>query len=192
MYIFVWLQWVLLFVTIFVPARLITNEVDKRTLDVTLSYPIPRWRYILEKFCVYLTYNLLYPVLIYSATYLSTSAVGETIDYAILNYSLIGIWFLFFALGAISLLCGAVFLDGSRALAASGVLMIGQYILVRFADVVESLNYLKKFTLFNYLEPAAILDLGKLPLDELFVVAGVGTVALLAALYIFQRRELAI
>ena len=58
--------------------------------------------------------------------------------------------------------------------------------------MVESLNYLKKFTLFNYLEPAAILDHGKLPLDELFVVAGVGTVALLAALYIFQRRELAI
>ncbi|TEU11861.1 ABC transporter permease [Candidatus Bathyarchaeota archaeon] len=192
MYIFMWMQLVLLFVTIFVPARLITNEVDKRTLDITLSYPIPRWRYLLEKFCVYLAYNLLYPALIYSATYLSTNALGETIDYTILNYSLIGVWFLFFALGAISLLCGAVFLEGSRALAASGALIIGQYILVRFADVVESLNYLKKYTLFNYLDPAAILDLGRLPMDELLVVAGVGVVALLAALYVFQKRELAI
>ena len=64
MYIFIWLEMILLFIVIFFPSRMITTEVDKKTLDMSLSLPIPRWRYLLEKFLVYLTYNLLYPVII--------------------------------------------------------------------------------------------------------------------------------
>ncbi|MHA2104546.1 MAG: hypothetical protein ACW981_14050, partial [Candidatus Hodarchaeales archaeon] len=43
----------LLLVGIF-PARSLAAEIDKKTLDVILNYPIPRWRYLLEKFGVYM------------------------------------------------------------------------------------------------------------------------------------------
>ena len=191
MYIFVWMEMILLYITIFVPVRLISTEVDKNTLDVMLSYPIPRWSYLFEKFSVYLSYNFLYPILILITTYLSTVALNEEMDYAILTYSLIGVWFLFFALGALSLLCGTIFLESNKALSAAGVLILGQFILVRIGDLVESLNIFKKLSLFNYLNTGTIIELGKLPLDELFIVAGVGILALLGALYIFQKRELA-
>ena len=189
--IFVWLEMILVYITIFVPVRLISTEVDKRTLDVMLSYPIPRWRYLFEKFSVYLSFNFLYPIVILIITYLSTEAVNEIMDYTILTYALLGVWFWFFALGALSLLCGTIFLESSKSLSAAGVLIVGQFILVRIGDLVESLNILKKLSLFNYLNPGTIMELGMLPLDELFIVAGVGILALLGALYIFQNRELA-
>lgn len=191
MYIFVWLEMILVYITIFVPVRLISTEVDKNTLDVMLSYPIPRWRYLFEKFSVYLSYNFLYPILILTTTYLSTVFLNEEMDYIILTYSLIGVWFWFFALGALSLLCGTIFLESNKALSAAGVLILGQYILVRIGDLVESLNILKRLSIFNYLNAGTIIGLGKLPLDELFIVAGVGILALLGALYVFQNRELA-
>ena len=53
MYIFIWLEMILLFIVIFFPSRMITSEVDKKTLDMSLSLPIPRWKYLLEKFMVY-------------------------------------------------------------------------------------------------------------------------------------------
>lgn len=192
MYLFLWLEWVLLYVTIFVPVRLISTEIDKKTLDVTLSYPIPRWRYILEKFSVYLSYNLLYPILMFVITYLSTTAINESMNYAILSYSLIGVWFMFFALGALSLLCGTIFLESNKALSAAGVLILGQYLLERIGGLVESLRILQNLSLFHYLNAGTIADLGKLPLNELFTVAGVGILALSSALYIFQKRELAL
>ncbi|MHA1207421.1 MAG: ABC transporter permease subunit, partial [Candidatus Hodarchaeales archaeon] len=80
MYIFMLLEWVMIFFFFFIPARLISSESDNRTLDVMLSYPVPRWRYMLEKFSVYLTYNLLYPIMIILSTMFFSELIGEEID----------------------------------------------------------------------------------------------------------------
>jgi len=181
---------VVLFVTIFVPARLISGEVDKKTLDFILSYPIARWRYALEKFSVFITYNLLYPALILILTYQTVVSLNVEMDLVLLAYSLIGIWLLMFALGAISLLCGVIFFEPNRAIAASGLLILGQYILVRIGAITESLTFLKSFSLFNYLNAVTILRLQKLPIDELLIVFAVAILALIGALVIFQRREI--
>ncbi|MHA2184238.1 MAG: ABC transporter permease subunit, partial [Promethearchaeota archaeon] len=116
MYIFSWIEMLMIFVTIFVPVRLISAEIDNNTLDVMLSYPIPRWRYLLEKFSVYLTYNLLYPVLMLFFTLISAVVINETITIMTFTFSVIGVWFLFFALGSISLLCVTIFLKSRKAL----------------------------------------------------------------------------
>ncbi len=190
MYIFLWLEMILVFLVIFFPSRIITTEVDKKTLDMMLSLPIPRWRFLLEKFLVYLTYNLLYPIIILFVSYLSTSLMGEQMDYTILTYSLIGIWMLFFALGAISLLCGALFLESRKALGVSAFVILAMYIIVRIGGIVESLKILKYFSIFNYMAAGNILESGVFPVVDFFVLLGVGIVALVASLWIFQKREL--
>ena len=191
MYIFVWMEWILIFESIFFPVRIISREVEKKTLDISLSYPIPRWRYILEKFSSYLTYNLLYPILLMTLSYFVTEGIGETMNYALVGYSLIGVWFLLFALGAMGLLCSSIFLDSGRSTGFAAILILGQYIMLRVGQLTESVSWVKKYSLFNYLNYNTIIELGYLPTDELFIVAAVGVITLTAALYIFQRRELA-
>jgi ABC-2 type transport system permease protein len=191
MYIFSTLEMLMIFVTVFIPVRLISSEVDQNTLDIILSYPIPRWRFLLEKFSVYLTYNLLYPALMIFAVVLSAIGLGESINLATFTYSVIGVWLLFFALGSISLLCGAIFLKSKKALPASGILILGQYILVRVGGMVSNAEPLKLFSLFNYLNAGTIVNSGTMPINELFIVIVVGVIALAGALYIFQKRELA-
>jgi ABC-2 type transport system permease protein len=191
MYTFSWMEMLMVFITIFLPVKLISTEVDENTLDIMLSYPIPRWRYILEKFSVYLTYNLLYPILMLLFAILSAIGVNETINLVTFTYSVIGIWLLFFALGSISLLCGALFLKSKKALTASGLVILGQYVLVRVGGIVEAANYVKYFSLFNYLNAEAIVNSGSMPIVDLLVVITVGITALVGALYIFQKRELA-
>jgi ABC-2 type transport system permease protein len=191
MYIFSWLEMLMIIITIFLPVKLISAEVDDNTLDVMLSYPIPRWRYILEKFSVYLTYNLLYPILMLSFTLLSAAAVNETVTVITFTYSVIGVWFLFFTLGSISLLCGALFLKSKKALTASGIIIFGQYILVRVGGMVDAAAPLKYFSILNYLNAGTIVNAGTIPIVELLIVIAVGVIALLGALYIFQKRELA-
>ncbi len=184
------LEFAVVFLAILIPTRIITGEVDKNTLDVTLSYPIPRWRYLLEKFMVYLTYSLLYPAFVYIMAVVATNSLGETMDMTVLGHSMLGFWLWLFALGALSLLCGTVFLDSNRALSASGILIVTQYVMTRLGDLGD-LSFLKDFSLFTYLSTGSIFQNGGMILNELAVVLGVGIVALAAALYVFQKRELA-
>lgn len=189
-YIFTWLEMLMVFLTIFIPARIITAEVEKRTFDIVLSYPIPRWRYLLEKFGVYLFYNLLYPIILLLFTYICTIALGETMNYAVFTYIMIGFWFQFFALGAITLLCSAIFLESKKTIAVAGVLNIGQWILVRIGGIMESLNFLKYFSIFNYMGGSSIIQSGAFPIGEFFVLLGIGIAALTASLIIFDKREI--
>jgi ABC-2 type transport system permease protein len=190
MYIFVWMDWILIFASIFFPVRIISREVEKNTLDIALSYPISRWRYILEKFTSYMTYNLLYPLLLLPLTYFVTEGMGEVIDYGLVGQSLVGVCFLLFALGAMGLLCSSIFLDSGRSTAFAAVLVLGQYILLRVGQLTEGVSWLKQFSVFNYLNYNTVLQLGYLPTDELVIVAAIGIMSLISALYIFQRREL--
>jgi ABC-2 type transport system permease protein len=121
----------------------------------------------------------------------SAIGVGETINVVTFTYSTIGVWLLFFSLGSISLLCGAVFLKSKKALTASGLVILGQYILVRVGGMVEAAKYVKFLSLFNYLNAGTIANSGTMPIIELLVVIVVGITALVGALYIFQKRELA-
>ena len=190
MYVGICMEWAIVFVAILIPARIVASEVDKNTLDVTLSYPIPRWRYLLEKFMVYATYNILYAVFVYVFAVVSTNSLGETLDMTVLGHAMTGFWLWLFALGALSLLCGTLFLESNRALSASGALIVTQYLMTRLGDLGD-LRFLKDLTLFNYVSTGTILQKGRIPMNELAMVVGVGVVALVAALYVFQKRELA-
>ena len=190
MYVGICMEWAIVFVAILIPARIVAGEVDKNTLDVTLSYPIPRWRYLLEKFMVYVTYNLLYAVFVYVLAVVSTNSIGETLDMTVLGHAMMGFWLWLFALGALSLLCGTLFLESNRALSASGALIVTQYMMTRLGDLGD-LSFLKDYTVFNYVSTGTILQNGGIPMSELAVVVGVGLIALTIALYVFQKRELA-
>ena len=198
MYIFMLLEWVMIFATIFIPARLISSEMDNNTLDVMLSYPISRWRYAAEKFGVYLTYNLLYPVLILAMTFLTNEMMisldfitaEEAVDLLLVLYAGIGSWLLFFALGSLSFICGMVFLESNKAMAFSGLVILGQYMMERFGGIVESINFLQEFSIFHYLTYQSINHSGKILLGDVIIVLSVALIATASALYIFERREL--
>ncbi len=62
--------------------------------------------------------------------------------------------------------------------------------MTRLGDL-GNLEFLKDLSLFNYLSTGAILQDGGMIMNEFAVVVGVGVAALVAALYVFQKRELA-
>jgi ABC-type transport system involved in multi-copper enzyme maturation permease subunit len=182
----------ILFIAIFIPARLLSTEVDKNTFDVMLSFPIKRWRYLLEKFSVYVTYNLLLPISMILVMIGSSFLMSEEIDTALVfNYAL-SYWLLLFALGAISLLCASIFLDSNRSIVAAGVIVGGQYFLESLGGILEAIGNFQGFSLFHYFKLGAIQEAGMLPLGDVIIVLAIGFSALGGALAIFQMREFAI
>ena len=179
----------LLFIAIFVPARLLSAEVDRNTFDVMLSFPIKRWRYLLEKFFVYLTYNFLLPISMILVMIGSTFVMSEEIDVSLVFNYAISYWILLFALGGLSLLCASIFLDSTRSLAAAGLIIGGQYFLESLGGILEALGNFQGLSLFHYFKLGAIQKAGMLPLGEVIVVITIGILALGGALIIFHKRE---
>ncbi len=190
MELFTILDLVFIVLAIFLGAGIIAREVDKKTLDINLSYPVPRWRLALEKFAVVNTYSLAMPVLIFFPVALGAVIYGEEIDFLALGVALIARWLLFFALSAISLLCAAIFLRPVHSYGAAGGIVVGNYIMNALGGLVESTKILRDLSLFYYLDGTAIWVSGNLPLADVVIVVGVGILALLSSLVIFQKREL--
>jgi hypothetical protein len=147
---------------------------------------------LLEKFSVYLTYNLLFPILFIAVLIGSTLAINEEIDITLLANVAIGYYLLLFALGALSLLCATIFLDSNKSLSAAGVLILGQYFLESMSGLIPALGDFQGVSLFHYFKIGAIQEAGMLPLIDVFIVVGVGFIALVGALAIFQKREFAL
>jgi len=64
------------------------------------------------------------------------------------------------------------------------------YIIVRISGMVESLEILKYFSVFNYMAAGNILSSGVFPVGDFFIVLGIGLAALVGVLLVFQKREL--
>ncbi|MFW9993385.1 MAG: ABC transporter permease subunit [Candidatus Odinarchaeota archaeon] len=191
MYIFVTIEFVVIFVTIFLPVLMVSMEVEKSYLDTMLSYPIPRWRFILEKFSVYLAYNVLYIPFVFIISFVVTELLAEELSYETVAYALIGVWAQLFAIGAISLLCATVFLNTMKSITVAGALVMGQTILGRLAGLIPDLKFLRQLSLFNYFSANSIRAAETVPFGELAVLLAVGVVALVSALVVFQKREFA-
>ena len=187
-----------LFLTVFIPVRLIATEVDKNTLDITLSYPIPRWQFLFQKFLVYLTQVFTFIILIVAGAVISTVMIGETFNYQHLLMTAVAIFILFFTLGSLSLLAAAIFLESGKSFAISGVLVVGMWLLnsigklaVLGGEQFKSLELLRNLSIHYYLVPGEVFGTGTLPFVETLIVIGIGILAFIGALFIFQKKELA-
>ncbi len=207
MYIFVWIDFIMIFITIFMPVRILSSEVDRATLDITLSYPIPRWKYMLEKYSVYVTYQLLYPIMVGTILILSSEFMNEPINASAVYLALSGVTLKFFALGSLAFLCATLFLKTNRSMGAAAGVVLGSYIGERLGMLVASAggtagdigNFVAGLSMFHYLTAGRIQTWVTQPwevllenfIPEFLIVFGVGLGALVLALYVFQRRELA-
>ena len=201
---FVIVEFIMLFLAVFIPVRLISSEVEKNTLDIALSYPIPRWHFLAQKYLVYISQMFFIPVSIIISAFLSAEGLNALYDegYIVLvepvtfNYeglllSAFAMFILFFSLGALSLLAAALFLESGRSLTAAGIIVIGMWIINSIGGLVENLNFLQDFSFFHYLKTHVILDTGVIAFNDLFIVVFTGVLALIGACYIFNKRELA-
>lgn len=190
MYMFVFSEMLLVFLSIFLGVNIVTREIDKHTLDTVLSYPFPRWQFIIQKFAVYNTYTFFLVFSILIEMPLSAMVLRESFNSVALFQALVGLWMLFFTLGAIALLCGTMFLETYKSYGAATIIIGGMWMLDRLGSVIINSDIIQSLSIFHYLNGGAILATGVFPLDQAVIIGIVGLIAFISSLYIFQNREL--
>lgn len=171
-------------------ARAIAGEEERQTLDILLSTPIPRRRVVIHKFGAMLVAGALLSVLLW----LSVPLTGPPFD---LNPSLVDLtaavfmcFLLAMAFGAIALAIGAATGRRSLAVGVTAGIAAGAYLLDLLVPAIDSIEFLQLLSPFHYYLGAEPMMRG-LDVGNSLVLAGIAAVAFVAAVVLFERRDLA-
>jgi ABC-type transport system involved in multi-copper enzyme maturation permease subunit len=178
-------------------------EANSGTLDVILSYPVPRWKFLLEKLLAIITLSITFPIFIWGVIAVGAEVLSITFESEAFLIAIFGKWIVYMTLTCITLLCSVIFMDITKTLGSAGLIVGGSWILERFGGLIEAVSaetadILQGVSLFHYLDGGTVMkalmkDNGTFfelyPFGELVLVLTIGIAALLGALYLFRKRE---
>jgi len=176
----------------------IAREADSGTLDIILSYPVPRWEFLLEKLLAFITLTLSFPILVWGVIHVGAVSLSVDFNSEAFLLALLGKWIVYMVFACITLLCSVIFMETTKTLSSAGLIVGGSWIFERFGGLIraaseETADILQGVSLFHYLDGGAVLNKlinnGDFPVDELILILTIGIAVLLAALFLFQKRE---
>ncbi|MHA1167843.1 MAG: ABC transporter permease subunit [Candidatus Hodarchaeales archaeon] len=178
--------------------QVIAREVDKGTLDLMLSLPVPRWKIIVEKLLAFTTVSFIYPILVWISAVIPALALNIEFNMIAFLIALFSRWLLLITLASIVILLSVILMDTTKTLGISGLFIAGSFILERFGGLIkqaseETAEFLQAISIFHYLDGSVIMNTvikgESLPVGDYLVIIGIGIMALILSLLIFQKRE---
>ena len=169
----------------------VAREVERGTLDLLLAQPIKRYKVLISKFAVFVFAALLIAVASLLGLVFGATLINESINIFSLAIVLFEALLFVLAIGSFTLLCSTIFLEPRKSLLTAGVAMAGSYILNFMVPILDpSISWLRNLSLFYYYQPQEIISSGSLNGTAVIVYAAVAVVCFIAALMVFQRRDI--
>ena len=172
-------------------AGAIAGEEEQGTLDLLLANPLSRLRVVLEKFGALSTGIILLAVIYWAGLAVGIKIINADVNLlnlaaACFSAALLGITF-----GTLSLAIGCAVGKRNLAMAVAGVLAAVTYILNALAPVFDSLEPFRGVSPFYYYIGGDPL-LNGLNVGHAGVLVGLTAIFIVAALLLFERRDLSV
>jgi ABC-2 type transport system permease protein len=169
----------------------IAGEVERGTIDVVLSSPVPRWVFALSKYL-----GLLVPLLIigFSCVLFSIAAgliQGVELPVARFLYTGVVMGMLGGAFASIGVFFSVLWLSSQRAQIVLAVIVIAQYVMDVVSKISDDWEFLGRYSLFNYYDTGLILEGFEWTWAPLIIYSAVAVIGLVATVVFFERRDLA-
>ncbi|MBI4302570.1 MAG: ABC transporter permease subunit, partial [Chloroflexi bacterium] len=175
---------------IFSAGGMVAREVERGTMDLLLSQPLPRYRVLITKFATILVGLCIIALFSMVGIYLGISIVNaQANEWGILLALVQGI-FMLIAIASYSALFSCLFLSPRTTLTTSGVLTGASYIINVTATSLGPLSWTQKLSLFYYFRPLEVIHTSRLDGTGLGIYLAVSIVCLALALVIFERKDI--
>ncbi|MDA3936391.1 MAG: ABC transporter permease subunit [Actinomycetota bacterium] len=170
-------------------SKSVATEIGNGTMELLLSQPLSRSKFILTRMAGLFAYVLT----ISAATFVPIQIFGPGYD---IDLSAETFWMLFglgalfmLAIGSFAFMLSALSRDGGRPVAITSAMIAAMWIGAFLVQVSDFADALEPFNLLSYWEPGKIINEGALSTDAWWVYAGVATVSLVVAYVGFLRRD---
>jgi len=169
----------------------LAREAERGTLDLLLAQPVSRYKVLVSKFSVFIFAALMIAVASLLGLFIGALIINETVDTMSLALVLIEALLLVLSFASFTLLCSVIFLEPRKSLLVAGVFVGGSYIVNFMVPILSpSASWLRNISLFYHYQPNEIVNNASLNWTSVSVYVGVSIVCFVAAMIIFQRRDL--
>jgi ABC-2 type transport system permease protein len=166
------------------------GEENRGTIDVLLSYPIPRWRLIVEKSVALVISLALIALVMWAGAVAGAAGSASVIQADDVAAGLVLAVLLALDFGALALLIAAATGRRSAAIGIAIAVLVVMYFANALAPIIDSLKAIQQLSLFYWYLEGDPLRRGLVAGDAL-VLAAVAVVLFALSLVAFERRNLA-
>jgi ABC-2 type transport system permease protein len=185
------LLWPIMSIILFVSfgIGMIASEIDKGTIEILLSLPVSRARIFLAKYIAGVIMIVVF--CLFSVLSIIPLAVAYNIPYQIdVYFKVLAIALLYSIAGfSLTMLLSTLFEKGKASFIASGI-YVAMYIINVISTLKDSLDNLKYFTFFHYLDIPSVLRSNKIEPLSIIVFVGVIIVSTVIAVIHFEKRDI--
>jgi ABC-2 type transport system permease protein len=165
-------------------------EESRGTIDVLLSYPVPRWRLVVDKSAAIVISVALIATGLWLGAVAGAAGSDSALDAAKVAAGLVMACLLALDFGAMALVVASLSGNRSAAIGVAAAVLVVMYFVNALSPIIEGLASIKWVSLFYwYLEGNPIKN--GLTAGDTVVLAAVAIVLGLVSLVLFERRDLA-
>ncbi len=169
---------------------LVAEEIEKKTLEIVFSAPVPRTRFIVSKFAGFLTLLLFLSFASFVGIYLGELQIGEQTDRRLTVYVFLSGTICIATIGSIGLFLSCLFNEQRRAVGATITVFFSLYIFNLIAMLLEQYPILKYFSLFQYYDASKVFKRQAIYWPDMAILLAVFFIMFSASVLTFRRKEI--
>lgn len=169
--------------------RLAADE-SRGFLDVSLTTPIPRARYLLASITTQLFCLIVLAALLVAAIFVGDLFIVPNFDMG--RVALAGVHSVAFgaAIAGVATLLAVIFLDRGQAAGLSAGILVVMYLLNVLGQLAPDVDGLARLSAFHYFQLRGLIGTGSYPIGDTLLFTFVAVAGWALALVLFRRRDL--
>ncbi len=170
---------------------IISKEERDKTVEFSLTLPVPRGRLITSKLLAALVNCIALLLITWGATIFGAENYNPDSEfYGFVAISMIALFLMQMIFLAVGILLGCAMKHYKRASSLAVSLILVTYILSVFSGLNKDLEFLKYFTPFNYFNPVIMLSESRLELPYIGLSLAIIAACLAGAYLTYAKRDL--
>ncbi|NIW48337.1 MAG: ABC transporter permease subunit [Gammaproteobacteria bacterium] len=170
---------------------IIAKEERDKTVEFSLTLPIPRHRLVTGKVLAALVNCMIFILVMWGGSIIAVQPYEpDAAFYEYLALMMLGNFFLTLIFLALGVLLGAAMKEYKRSGSVAVFVLFFSFILSIVSELSEQLEFLKYFSPFRYFDPLKLLNESKFDLNYLALSAAIVAVSMALAYYSYSRRDL--
>ena len=177
--------------TAYISVNSVSKDYDDGRMDILLTKPVSRRRYLLEKFFTISSYTLILLTVVGLVTVASVYSLGElsTVSASTLFTTTLLSWPVFLVIIAATFLAAVYLEDSKKAVGFAFLFVLIQFGLETVGELTQGLEYLKSFSVISYWDRNSLFFGEAINWGEIGLLFVVAAVLLIIALTIFEKKD---
>jgi len=177
--------------TAYLSVSLVAGDFENQRMDIYLSTPMSRRRYLLEKFTALALIGLYIIVVATIGLVVGLVGIGELAQLPAdsIFLSLIGCYPFLLVITTMGLMATVIFQKMKTGMGVTFAMVFAQFFLYTFGNYADSLRWMKTISIFHYWDYVAPLIDNVFKLGDFVVLSVVASLLLVFTIYLFEKKD---